>query len=397
MAAKLKYRWREDVDLTASSFLNKDTKGNCVSDKKTKLKIRGLTKTYGRVTALDNVDLDLLDGEFLTMLGPSGSGKSTLLWAVAGLNDPDSGDVWIDGTNATNSPASERGIGMVFQNYALFPHMTIAQNISFPLEMKKIPARERAKAVKDALEMVKLPDVGPRFPAQLSGGQQQRIALARAFVANPSIVLMDEPLGALDKKLRDHLQLEIKHLHEDLGTTVLYVTHDQEEAMVMSDRICLMNDGHIEQIGTPADLYFRPVTLFAADFLGESNMFEGRFVANKDGVATIDVKGVGQVKTISDQVFDEGENIIHMTRPESLILLENGETRDNQAKGIVNEVIVSGTVTKLYVEVEQVGAFQITQLTKIDNNFAKGDQVTIGWDITAGVVLLNTGSAPHDQ
>lgn len=358
-----------------------------------KLKIRKLRKTYGSVVALDDVNLDLQEGEFLTMLGPSGSGKSTLLWAVAGLNDPDSGDLWIDGVNATNKPSSERGIGMMFQNYALFPHMTIFQNISFPLEMKKIPADERKKLVENALQMVKLPDVGTRFPAQLSGGQQQRIALARAFVANPAIILMDEPLGALDKKLRDHLQLEIKHLHEQIGTTILYVTHDQEEAMVMSDRICLMNEGHIEQIGTPADLYFRPVNLFTADFLGESNMFDGKFKSAKNGIITVEINGMGEIKTVSDRTFVEDENIVHMTRPETLTLLLKGENRANQIAGIVKEVIVSGTVTKVYIEVKNAGTFQVTQLTKLELNLAKGDKVTIGWDISTGVVLQNTRSA----
>lgn len=367
--------------------------GNCVSNVNSKLKIRKLRKTYGSVVALDDVDLDLQEGEFLTMLGPSGSGKSTLLWAVAGLNDPDSGELWIDGVNATNKPSSERGIGMMFQNYALFPHMTIFQNISFPLEMKNIPVDERKKLVENALQMVKLPDVGTRFPAQLSGGQQQRIALARAFVANPAIILMDEPLGALDKKLRDHLQLEIKHLHEQIGTTILYVTHDQEEAMVMSDRICLMNEGHIEQIGTPAELYFRPVSLFTADFLGESNMFDGKFKSAENGVIAVEIDGIGEIKTISDRAFIEDENIVHMTRPETLNLLLKGEKRANQTAGIVKEVIVSGTVTKVYVDVGNVGIFQITQLTKMELNLATGDKVTIGWDISTGVVLKNTRSA----
>src|SRR5690606_24648249 len=214
------------------------------------------------------------EGEFLTLLGPSGSGKSTLLMAIAGLNNPDDGEIWIDGKLATFLPPFQRDIGMVFQNYALFPHMTIFENIAFPLRMRGTEAATIKTKVADVLDKVQLSHVAQRLPRELSGGQQQRIALARCFVYQPSIILMDEPLGALDKKLRDALQLEIKQLHEDLGITVLYVTHDQEEAMVMSDRICLMNNARIEQIGTPDELYHRPKTVYAADFLGESNFMD---------------------------------------------------------------------------------------------------------------------------
>ena len=237
-----------------------------------KLRTRGVSKTYGHVVALAGADIEMREGEFLTLLGPSGSGKTTLLMAIAGLNDPDGGEIWIDGRLATYTPPHERGLGMVFQNYALFPHMTIFENIAFPLRMRRRKADSIRSEVERVLEIVQLPDVAGRYPRELSGGQQQRIALARCFVYQPSIILMDEPLGALDKKLRDALQREVKHLHENLGITVLYVTHDQEEAMVMSDRICLMNDARIEQIGTPADLYFQPRSVFAADFLGESNL-----------------------------------------------------------------------------------------------------------------------------
>ncbi|SVD61536.1 uncharacterized protein METZ01_LOCUS414390, partial [marine metagenome] len=207
-----------------------------VGDSSTKLKIRNIRKTYGEVVALERVHLDLQEGEFLTLLGPSGSGKTTMLMAIAGLNDPDEGEIWIDGKLATYLPPFRRDIGMVFQNYALFPHMSIFENIAFPLRMRKFNEAFIHKEVTRVLEMIQLPEVAGRMPSQLSGGQQQRIALARAFVYEPSIILMDEPLGALDKKLRDQMQLEIKHLHEKLKITLLYVTHDQEEAMVMSDR-----------------------------------------------------------------------------------------------------------------------------------------------------------------
>ena len=222
------------------------------------LRIHALCKRYGDFVALAPTSLDVAKGEFLTLLGPSGSGKTTLLSLIAGLAHPDEGRILIDGTDVTHSPAYARDIGVVFQNYALFPHMTIEENIAFPLKMRKVSDAEARRRTAEALEMVHLPHVAKRYPRELSGGQQQRIALARCIVYRPSIILMDEPLGALDKKLRDQMQLEIKRIHRELGTTIVYVTHDQEEAMTMSDRICLMNAGAIEQLGTPQDLYFRP-------------------------------------------------------------------------------------------------------------------------------------------
>ena len=213
-----------------------------------KLSIRGASKSYGAVTALAEASLELAEGELLTLLGPSGSGKTTLLMMVAGLVPPSSGEIWIDGKLATYTPPDKRDIGIVFQNYALFPHLTVFENIAFPLRMRRMRTADIAAAVARALDIVQLPQVAGRLPRELSGGQQQRIALARCMVYSPSIILMDEPLGALDRQLRDQMPLEIKSLHRRLGITVLYVTHDQDEAMAMSDRICLLNHGRIEQI-----------------------------------------------------------------------------------------------------------------------------------------------------
>src|SRR5476649_2461030 len=239
------------------------------------LQITGLCKRYGDFVALAPIDLDVDQGEFLTLLGPSGSGKTTLLSLIAGLAQPDDGQVRINGIDVTYGAPYERDIGMVFQNYALFPHMTVAENISFPLQMRKTDAKATRAKVMQALEMVHLPHVAGRYPRELSGGQQQRVALARCFVYQPSIILMDEPLGALDKKLREHMQIEIKRLHRDTGVTIIYVTHDQEEALALSDRICLMNQARIEQVGTPQEIYERPATAFAADFIGISTIFHG--------------------------------------------------------------------------------------------------------------------------
>ncbi len=357
-------------------------------DDNLKLKIRALRKTYGPVVALDSVDIDLRQGEFLTLLGPSGSGKSTLLWGVAGLNDPDSGQIWIDGHDATHLPPFQREIGMVFQNYALFPHMTIGQNIGFPLEMRKMNRTDREKAVMRVLDMVKLTEVVDRYPSELSGGQQQRIALARAFVYEPSIILMDEPLGALDKKLRDHLQLEIKHLHEQLGVTVLYVTHDQEEAMVMSDRICLMNNAGIEQIGTPEDLYFRPETVFAADFLGESNLVDGVVRESSENSTTVEIDGGVLCKALLNSNLSAGEKIKLMTRPEAVNVLGKGESRINEVNGTLREVIVGGGATKLFVELQGGTTMRLTQLTcAAVERLSPGAELRLGWEQQAAVVL----------
>ena len=279
-----------------------------------KLRTRDLRKTYGPIVALAGANIDLEEGEFLTLLGPSGSGKTTMLMLIAGLAQPDSGEVWIDGRLATYAPPHKRDIGMVFQNYALFPHLTVAENIAFPLRMRGQSETDIRREVARVLDLVQLPEIGDRLPRALSGGQQQRIALARCIVYRPSIVLMDEPLGALDKKLRDQMKLEIKRLHTELGITVLYVTHDQEEAMIMSDRICLMNNSRIEQIGSPAELYFSPRSVFAADFIGESNLLDGQ-VAAVDGseVTLISTAGV-LLKAKAGGAIDVQENFEHALR-----------------------------------------------------------------------------------
>jgi putative spermidine/putrescine transport system ATP-binding protein len=314
----------------------------------TKLAIAGLTKRYGSFTALAPTDLEVAEGEFLTLLGPSGSGKTTLLSLIAGLSVPDGGQLRINGQDATYAAPHERDIGMVFQNYALFPHMTIAENIAFPLKMRRVANAAAAKRALEALELVRLPHVASRFPKELSGGQQQRIALARCLVYKPSIVLMDEPLGALDKKLRDQMQLEIKRIHRDTGATIVYVTHDQEEAMTMSDRICLMNGGRIEQLGTPSDLYFRPTTLFVADFIGESNLIRGSVAsANGSQVEVALGDGATRVTALAHSPLSTGDKVRVMVRPQNIAAGANGA---NTLRGRVLESMITGSLTKLYVE-----------------------------------------------
>ncbi len=234
--------------------------------------IQSLTKKYGSMYALNDVDLEVKSGEFLTLLGPSGSGKTTLLMAIAGFNRPDSGSIRFGETEMILTPPHKRNVGMVFQSYALFPHMTVAENIAFPLKLRKVDADETAERVSTALATVQLTDLGDRKIDQLSGGQRQRVALARAFVFRPRILLMDEPLSALDKKLREQMQIELKHLHRQLGVTTVYVTHDQREALTMSDRIAIINHGKLTQVDTPQTIYNRPANSFVADFIGESTI-----------------------------------------------------------------------------------------------------------------------------
>ena len=353
-----------------------------------KLAIAGLTKRYGSFTALAPTDLEVAEGEFLTLLGPSGSGKTTLLSLIAGLSVPDGGRLRIAGQDATFAAPHERDVGMVFQNYALFPHMTIAENIAFPLKMRRVDNATAAKRALQALELVRLPHVATRFPKELSGGQQQRIALARCLVYEPSIVLMDEPLGALDKKLRDQMQLEIKRIHRGTGATIVYVTHDQEEAMTMSDRICLMNGGAIEQLGTPADLYFRPRTLFVADFLGESNLLQGE-VTSVDG-DTLTVKlahqGVTGQALSNGAPIKAGQKVTVMLRPQNLRVATTGPG----LTGKLLDVMVTGSLTKLYLDSGVADAAPIVvayPTQRQAEQYAIGQPLTVSWQAADAVAI----------
>jgi len=319
-----------------------------------------------------------------------------MLMTIAGLVQPDSGEVWIDGRLATYAPAHKRDIGMVFQNYALFPHLTVFENIAFPLRMRGVREATIRHEVARVLELVQLPEVGGRLPRALSGGQQQRIALARCIVYRPSIVLMDEPLGALDKKLRDQMKLELKRLHTELGITVLYVTHDQEEAMIMSDRICLLNNARIEQIGSPADLYFRPRSVFAADFIGESNLLDAR-VAGIDGK---DVTLNAAAGTLLRARFDgdcnarPGDAVKLMVRPEMLSVLEDGVSADNVLNASLTDIILVGGVTKTYARLADGTLIAATGLTRWPLcGLEKDASIRLGWAKESGVVLPREGPA----
>jgi putative spermidine/putrescine transport system ATP-binding protein len=359
------------------------------------LRIAKLAKQYGGFVALAPTDLDVAEGEFLTLLGPSGSGKTTLLSLIAGLVHPDDGQVLINDADVTYSAPYERDIGMVFQNYALFPHMTIEENIAFPLRMRKIADAEARRRVAEVLELVHLPHVAKRTPRELSGGQQQRIALARCLVYRPSIVLMDEPLGALDKKLRDQMQLEIKRIHRELKTTIVYVTHDQEEAMTMSDRICLMNAGRIEQLGTPDDLYFRPRSLFVADFLGESNLLPGKISRVSPGDLDIIMadRSLPACASGNGSRFTPGQDVKVMVRPQNLSVSIAGDANGNgKLIGRLTDIMVSGSLTKLYMDAVTPGmpplvaAYPTRASTR---HHAIGELLALDWHPADAVAIAN--------
>ncbi len=358
---------------------------------KTKLSIRHASKRYGTVTALAEATLELREGEFLTLLGPSGSGKTTLLMMVAGLVPPTAGEIWIDGKLATYAPPNKRDVGIVFQNYALFPHLTVEENIAFPLQMRRVAPAEIADQVRRALEIVQLPHVANRLPRELSGGQQQRIALARCMVYRPSIILMDEPLGALDRQLRDQMQLEIKNLHARLGITVLYVTHDQEEAMAMSDRICLMNHGRIEQIGTPQELYSRPRNEFVARFLGESNILDAT-VEEAGPIARLAGPDGIQISAIARDEISRGEAVKLVLRPERVRLMNSEESADNIAVGVLREMVFVGGITRYFVALPGGTVLSAKHLSHHANSeLHPGSRVRLGWGAADGLVLRQRG------
>lgn len=363
-----------------------------------KLIFSNVSKRFGPVVALKPTSLSVRAGEFLTLLGPSGSGKTTLLQLLAGLQAPDTGEILIDGVSATHLPPHRRDIGLVFQNYALFPHLTVSENIAFPLKMRKVSGPEIAHKVQSVLDLVKLPHVADRLPRELSGGQQQRIALARCAVYEPSVILMDEPLGALDKKLRDHMQMEIMRLHRELCATIVYVTHDQEEAMAMSDRICLMNDGAIEQLGTPMELYFRPATAFAGQFFGSPNVLHGRLISAGDGLGMLDT-GCGPVRgRRSENDLAVGEAGLLLVRPERVRLLAAGDEADTSLDVVFEARIVTGPVTRYHFRSANGTELTSLRLTDEANEMIeRGTPMRIGWMSADAVLLRDSTSRGGDS
>ena len=345
------------------------------------VKFDKVDKSYdGKVLVVKDLNLDIAEGEFITMLGPSGSGKTTCLMMLAGFETPTNGEIYLEGNPISNIPPHKRGIGMVFQNYALFPHMTVYENLAFPLRVRKFSKDETDKKVEKALSMVSLSGFGNRMPAQLSGGQQQRVAVARALVFDPAVVLMDEPLGALDKNLRESMQYEIKHIHESIGVTVVYVTHDQSEALTMSNRIAVFNDGKVQQLSSPDKLYEEPVNSFVAEFIGENNTFQGEVEDISNDKCKIKLDSGGEILANPIRVKSKGEKSIVSLRPERAII-DPEEKMENKFKGKIEEVIYHGDHTRLRLDLLGNKEF----ILKVPNSSARmdiklGNEINIGWN-----------------
>ncbi|ABC22848.1 ABC transporter ATP-binding protein [Rhodospirillum rubrum] len=314
-----------------------------MGDAEALVRFRGVQKTYdGQTLVVRDLDLDIRRGEFLTLLGPSGSGKTTSLMMLAGFEVPTQGDILLAGRSVRDTPPHKRDIGMVFQNYALFPHMTVAENVAFPLSVRGMLKSDQRDRALRALAMVRLENLGNRRPAQLSGGQQQRVALARALVFEPTLVLMDEPLGALDKQLREHMQIEIKHLHESLGLTVVYVTHDQSEALTMSDRVAVFSDGVIQQLDSPSGLYEQPRNSFVARFIGENNTLNGVVESVAEGYATVRLATGEALRARAVAIDGPGAKTSVSIRPERVHIEGEPEGPVSRLAGVVSETIYHG-------------------------------------------------------
>ena len=357
--------------------------------------LSNLEKTYDRASAaakaVDGVSLDIRSGEFLTMLGPSGSGKTTTLMMIAGFETPTAGDIAIDGRSVVAMPPYRRNIGMVFQNYALFPHLTVEENVGFPLKQRGVPKAERAKLVADALELVHLPGYGARYPRQLSGGQQQRVAVARAVVFKPRLLLMDEPLGALDKQLRENLQLEMRRLHADLGITFIYVTHDQEEALTMSDRIAVMNDGKVAQVGSPEDLYDRPDNRFVAGFIGESNFLPAIVRGLEDDVVVAECEGT-LIRALCPGRPASGANVTLTTRPERLRFADGTragtEPSQNRMSVTVTEAVFAGERCRYMLRAADGTSIVLKEPSSASiRRRAVGERAEIAWSVADTILV----------
>jgi putative spermidine/putrescine transport system ATP-binding protein len=328
------------------------------------LKLEGVTKLYQGSAAVDRLDLTVAAGEFITLLGASGSGKTTTLMMLAGFTQPDSGRISIGGREVTVLPPGKRNLGVVFQNYSLFPHLTVAQNLAFPLEMRKVGKADIRAAVSRILEMVHLPDKAERYPRELSGGQQQRVALARAIIFEPQALLMDEPLGALDKNLREHMQIEIKRLHASLGATIVFVTHDQEEALTMSDRVAVMHNGAIAQIASPRAIYEEPANRWVASFIGQSNFLPGTVVGREGNDFVVELKSGEKLSGRGPHNPARGDKVLAVVRPEN-IAVRRGTPKDADRKtiaGLVSDTLYLGHTIKLEVRLAD-GTILMTQST----------------------------------
>ncbi|MGE5703456.1 MAG: ABC transporter ATP-binding protein [Clostridia bacterium] len=351
------------------------------------VQLENLHKAYGSFVAVENLNLEIEHGEFLTLLGPSGCGKTTTLRMIGGFETPNSGSIYLNGQDVKHLPPYKRDINTVFQSYALFPHMTLQENVAYGMKMRNVPKAEREQRALEALRRVQLDHLKDSKPRQLSGGQQQRVALARALVNNPRVLLLDEPLGALDLKLRKEMQVELKHLHQQLGMTFIYVTHDQEEALTMSDRVAVMNKGKIEQLSTPEDLYEVPQTRFVADFIGDTNLYEGNVLGVEGNQVIMSLFNQRVSVPKKQAVVNNNEKAYLSIRPERIHLTAQSATDgSNQIAGVFEERVYVGAFVR---QIIRLGDERITVLETANQcqHFAEGQSVYISWQQDHGVLL----------
>ena len=365
------------------------------ASKRNAVEVKGVTIRYKGVTALDNVDIAIREGEFFSLLGPSGCGKTTTLSTIGGFVQPDAGDVLIEGRSVLGTPPYRRPVNTVFQSYALFPHMTVAENIGFGPRMAGIPRDEIARRVEDALRLVSLSGMGERRPSQLSGGQQQRVALARALVNRPAVLLLDEPLGALDLKLRKQMQLELSRIQREVGITFVYVTHDQEEAMTMSDRIAVMSQGSVMQIGTPQEIYDRPATLFVADFIGLSNILKGEVLSAAGSSAAVRLATGTVVRVPAVPAAQAGGKVAVVVRPDHMSLSPAAPVGDiNAIQGRVTKLSFLGTHLQISVAIGAHVDIVVSRPVATDEQSAplpeRGDEVLVTWAVARSFCFTDT-------
>jgi spermidine/putrescine transport system ATP-binding protein len=356
------------------------------------VQLERVIKRFGAVTAVHDVSLEVRQGEVLALLGPSGCGKTTTLRMIAGFEDPDMGLVRIKGRVVNDVPTYRRNLGMVFQHYALFPHMSVFDNVAFGLRMRRVPRGEVRRMVADAMALVRLEGLEARFPSELSGGQQQRVALARAVVTKPAVLLLDEPLGALDKKLREQMQIEIRALQQALGITTVFVTHDQEEALTLSDRIAVMEQGEIVQIGTPTEIYERPRSRFVSDFIGVSNFLAGRVVEHAVEGILVELEDADEcrLRVAGANSLRPGERVEVAVRPEKIRLVPARAPGTNALPGRVDNVVYLGAVTYYYVRVAanvRLTVMEQNQAPRSRGGYAVGDTVYAVWDAEGALPL----------
>ena len=356
------------------------------------IEIRDVTKRHGAVAAVDHLSLRIRKGEFFSLLGPSGSGKTTTLRLVAGFEQPDSGEILIEGRSTRGVPPNHRPVNLVFQNYALFPHMTVARNVAFGLEMKRLPAIEIAARIAETLSMVRLAGKLDRFPADLSGGEQQRVALARALVNHPSVLLLDEPLAALDKQLRLEMELELKALQERVGITFVCVTHDQEEALTMSDRLAVLHQGRLLQVGTPEEVYTRPASAFVANFIGLSNGLSGRVQQIAGDSAYIAVEGIGTLRSAASPGLVKGAAVLMTIRPERLKLSRDPDGKEGHQNELVVHVakaVYSGDEMQYLLTLpnHETWKARVPNAAAEGKRFSAGEAAYVTWRATETVLL----------